>query len=199
MDKLKTLLIAFILLAVSPSCTVLEQANEMKNFARCDFRLRNMEDIVLAGVDITGVDQFSDLDFQQASAISMSAMKGKLPLYFVLNVEVRNPNDQKASMNRFLWDLFIDDVLVTSGKVIRDVKVPPGGGITVMPVEVGVDLFEVFTGEKANAVINFAMNMTGQGGEPSRIMLRAKPTIYIGTTEIKYPGFINIQQEFVSE
>jgi len=181
------------------SCKMLEQANEMKNFAKCEFRLKNIANVTLAGVDITNVDQFSDLSFAEAGNISMTAMKGKLPLYFVLNVEVRNPNEEKASMNRFLWDLIIDDILITSGKVIEDVKVPPGGGIAVLPVEIGVDLFEVLSGESADAVINFAMNLTGSGGSPSRVKLRAKPTIYVGMTQVKYPGFITIEEEFVSE
>ena len=171
----------------------------MKNFARCEFRLKNMEDISLAGVDVTDVDQLSDLSFAEATSISMTAMKGKLPLYFVLNVEVRNPNDNVASMNRFLWDLFIDDQLITSGKVTRDISVQPNGGIAVMPIEVAVDLFEVLSGESADALVNFAMNLAGNGGAPSRVMLRAKPTIYVAMTQVDYPGWIRIRQEFVSE
>lgn len=197
-SAIRLLLISFICLLLI-SCSVLEQANEMKNFARCEFRLKNVQDVTLAGVDVTNVDQFSDLSFAEAGSISLTAMKGKLPLYFVLNVEVRNPNAEKASMNRFLWDLFIDDVMITSGKVIQDVKVPPGGGIAVMPIQVGIDLFEILSGESADAIINFGLNLSGSGGAPTRIKLRAKPTIYINNTEVKYPGFITIEEEFVSE
>ena len=171
----------------------------MKTFARCEFRLKNIQDVTLAGVDITNVDQLSDLSFPEASNITMTAMQGKLPLFFQLNVEVRNPNDQKASMNRFLWDLFIDNNLITSGKVTKDVSVEPNGGISVMPIEVGVDLFEVLSGESADAIINFAMNLAGNGGSPTRIKLRAKPTIYVAMTQVDYPGWITIEQEFVSE
>ncbi len=197
-SAMRLAMICFICLSMV-SCKVMEQANEMKNFAKCEFRLKNIEAVTLAGVDVTNVDQFSDLSFPEASSISMEAMKGKMPLYFVLNVEVRNPNEEKASMNRFLWDLIIDDVLITKGKVIKDVKVPPAGGISVLPIEVAVDLFNVLSGESADAVLNFAMNLSGQGGQPSRVKLRAKPTIYIGMTEVKYPGFFTIEQVFVSE
>lgn len=188
-----------MLAVIMVSCSVLEQANEMKNFAKCEFRLKNVQDVTLAGVDVTDVDQFSDLSYSEATNITMTAVKGKLPLYFILNVEVRNPNPEKASMSRFLWDLFIDDIKITSGKVIKDVKVPPDGGIAVMPIEVGIDLFEVLTGESADAVANFAINLSGGGGTPSRIKLRAKPTVYIGTTQVKYPGFFTIEEEFVAE
>ncbi len=188
-----------MLAAIIVSCSVLEQANEMKNFAKCEFRLKGIQEVTLAGVDVTDVDQFSDLSFPEAGSISMTAMKGKLPLYFVLNVEVRNPNPEKASMNRFLWDLFIDDIMITRGKVIKEIKVLPDGGIAVFPIEVGIDLFEVLSGESADAIINFGLNLAGSGGSPSRIKLRAKPTIYVAMNHVKYPGFITIEQEFVSE
>ncbi len=193
------LIVISIIGLIMVSCSVMKQANEMKTFAKCEFRLKNIEDLTLAGVDISGVDQFSDLSFPEASSISMEAMKGDLPLYFVLNVEVRNPNAEKASMNRFLWDLFIDDILITKGKVIEDIKVPPDGGIAVLPIAIKVDLFDALTGESADAVLNFAMNLSGQGGAPSRVKLRAKPTIYVAMTQVKYPGFFNIEEEFVSE
>jgi len=188
-----------MLAVIMVSCSVLEQANEMKTFAKCEFRLKNMQDVTLAGVDVTDVDQFSDLSYSEATNITMTTVKGKLPLYFILNVEVRNPNPEKASMNRFLWDLFIDDIKITSGKVIKDVKVPPDGGIAVMPIEVSIDLFEVLTGESADAVANFAINLSGSGGTPSRVKLRAKPTVNVGTTQVKYPGFFTIEEEFVAE
>jgi hypothetical protein len=192
------LYVIILLLSIS-ACSVLEQANEMKNFAKCEFRLHSVPKVTLASVDVTNVDQFSDLSFAETSNITMQAMKGKLPLYLLLNVEVRNPNPRRASMNRLLWDLFIDDVLVTSGKVIQDVKVPPDNGTAIMPVEIGADLFEVLSGESADALINFAMNLSGQGGKPTRLKLRARPTVYVGTTQVKYPGFITIEEEFTAE
>ncbi len=193
------LFVVLALMAFLSSCKVLQQANEMKTFAKCEFRLKNIETITLANVDITDVDQFSDLSFSEATNISMIAMKGKLPLYFILNVEIRNPNEEKASMNSFLWDVFIDDVKITSGKVTKNVEVFPDGGIAVMPIEVGVDLFEILNGESAEAVMNFAMNLSGSGGVPSRVKLRAKPSVYIALTKVNYPGFFTIEQEFVSE
>ena len=193
------LFVVLALMAFLSSCKVLQQANEMKTFAKCEFRLKNIETITLANVDITDVDQFSDLSFSEATNISMIAMKGKLPLYFILNVEIRNPNEEKASMNSFLWDVFIDDFKITSGKVTKNVEVFPDGGIAVMPIEVGVDLFEILNGESAEAVMNFAMNLSGSGGVPSRVKLRAKPSVYIALTKVNYPGFFTIEQEFVSE
>lgn len=181
------------------SCSILDQTSEMKTFTECTFRLLDVENAVLAGVDIQDVQSFSDLSFTEASNLSMTALSGKLPLGFTVNVEVQNPNPQKATMNELYWVLFIDDKEITEGKVGDRLNVPPDGGTAIMPVDVHIDLFEVLTGESADAVMNFGMNLSGTGGTPSRIKLKVKPTIYVGMTRIKYPGFFIIEEEFVSE
>lgn len=180
------------------SCSILDQAGEMKTFAKCLFRLRDVQEVYLAGVDMQNVQSMNDLNFTEAGKISMAALSGKMPLDFTLNVEVQNPNNQAASMNEMYWELFIDNIEITRGNISRKVSIPPGG-TAIMPVGVQVDLFEVLSGESANAVMNFGMNLSGSGGTPSRIKLKIKPTIYIGMTQIKYPGFFTIQEDFVSQ
>jgi len=190
-----------LLMAILPfsSCSLFDQARDMKQFAKCEFRLKDVQDATLAGVYVQEKKQFSDLSFSEAGQISMSAIRGKLPLSFTLRVEVRNPNPKPATMNSFLWELYIDDVEITNGKVTHDVYVPPDGGITIMPVSINVDLFQVLSGESADAVTNFGMNLSGSGGVPSRIKLRAKPNIWVAGKRISYPGYITIRGDFVSE
>ena len=196
----RTARIFFLLLSLSflfSSCSILDQAGEMKTFTKCQFRLRDVQGVRLAGVDVQNVQSMNDLSFTETGQISMAALSGKLPLDFTLNVEVQNPNNQNASMNQMYWELYIDDIDITKGKVSQRVSIPPGG-TAIMPVGVQVDLFEVLSGESANAVMNFGMNLSGSGGAPSRIKLKIKPTIYIGTTQLKYPGFFTIEEDFVS-
>lgn len=162
------------------------------------FRLVDVQDVILAGVDVTHVDQFTDLSFSEGSKLSMAALSGKLPLGFTVNVEVKNSNPEQASMNELFWTLYIDDVEITQGRLGNRVKVPPNG-TAIMPIDVHVDIYEILSGESADAVLNFGMNLAGTGGVPSRIKLKAKPTIHIGMTKIKYPGYFTIEEEFVSE
>ncbi|HSG68342.1 MAG TPA: LEA type 2 family protein [Bacteroidales bacterium] len=194
---LKSLIPAFILIFFLPSCAVLDQTSEMKTFTRCMFRLSDIQDVLLAGVDVQDVQGMNDLSFSEASKLSMAALSGKMPLGFTLNVEVMNPNEKQASMNELFWELFIDDIEITQGKVSKKISIPPGG-TAIMPVGIQVDLFKVLTGESANAVMNFGMNLTGSGGQPSRVKLKIKPSVYIGMTQIKYPGFFTIEEEFTT-
>ena len=181
------------------SCSILDQTSEMKTFTKCLFRFVDVQDVVLAGVDVQEVQSFSDLSFTEATNLSMSALSGKLPLGFTVNIEVKNPNPEKASMTDLYWILFIDDIEITEGKVGTKVTVPPNGGTAVMPVDVQVDLFKILTGESADAVMNFGMNLAGTGNEPSRVKLKIKPYVNIGMTRVKYPAFFTIEEEFVSE
>lgn len=180
------------------ACSILDQAGEMKTFAKCKFRLRDVQEVHLAGVDVQNVKSMSDLSFTEAGKISMAALSGKMPLDFTLNVEVQNPNSQNASMNQMYWELYIDDIDITKGQITQKVSISPGG-TAVMPVGIHVDLFKALSGESANAVTNFGLNLAGSGGKPSRIKLKIKPTIYIGMNQIKYPGFFTIEEEFVSQ
>lgn len=181
------------------ACKILDQTSEMKNFAKCSFRVVDLQDAMLAGVDIQDVQQLSDLNFSETTKISMAALSGELPLGFTVNIEVENPNAEKASMNDLYWDLLIDDKEITKGHVSKKISVPPDGGRAVVPVPVMVDLWDVFSGESSEALMNFAMNLAGTGSYPSRVKLRIKPTIYVAMTKVKYPGFFTIEEEFVSE
>jgi hypothetical protein len=195
----RSLVVLFGLLLVSSSCSILDQANEIKAFTRCSFRLVDIQDAVLAGVDIQDVESFSDLSFSETSKISMAALSGELPLDLTVNLEVENPNPEKASVSALYWVLYIDDMEITEGRISDKVIVPPDGGRAIMPVPVQVDLWEVITGETSDAIMNFAMNLGGSGEYPTRLKLKIKPSVYVAMKKLNYPGFFTIEEAFVSE
>jgi hypothetical protein len=189
----KILLISII--AVFSSCGIIDQSRAMRNFGKCSFWLRDVQDITLAGVDMQYVDQFSDLSFPETARITTAVLSGDLPLFFILNVEVYNPNPEKAIMNEFKWILFIDDIEITNGIADRRVEVSPNGGIALLPISLSIDLFDALSGENTDAIINFGFNLAGLGGDPSRIKLKAKPSVYVSGKRINYPGYITIEEE----
>lgn len=195
----KYLLIVISMLMLFPACSILDQTSEMKTFTQCEFRLVDVDNIILAGIDVQDVRSASDLSFTEATNISMAALSGKLPLGLTANIEVRNPNPSKASMNSLYWKLFIDDIEITDGRVGEKVSVPADGGVASMPVDIQVDLFEVLQGESSDAIINFGMNLAGTGESSSRVKLKIKPNIVVGMTKVPYPGYFTIEEEFVSQ
>jgi len=170
----------------------------MGMLAKCDFRLKTIENTNLAGVNIQHIQKMTDLNLMDAGRISAAMMGKELPLTFILNVEARNPNASPASMQRIDWILLIDDIEMANGTNTQQVMVPANQGTALIPLQISTDLKKSLTGKSGTAILNFGFNLAGAGNTPSRITLKAKPTILIGSFPLAYPGYITVSQEFSS-
>lgn len=186
------------LIPVFHSCDVMQQASQLRSLTRCEFRIHNVTGLTLAGVNIQHAESLQDLSLTDYAKITAAFLSGYVPLDFDLNIAARNPNRNMAAMNELDWILFIDGTRVTEGKFDRRVEIPPDGGTTVFPVKLNLDLLEALSSESKDAVLNFALNLAGNSERPTQLMLKAKPTIYIGTRAVEYPGYITIKTDFTS-
>ncbi len=177
------------------SCSVVQQTTEIKNFGRCDFRIESARNMKLGGINIQGKDAVNDLSIYEITKIGTVIAGGTLPLTFDLNIEVKNPNPVMAAMNKLDWILLIDDIEMSRGLLNQRIEVP-AGSLANFPVFINLDLMKSLNGKSGDALINFAMNLAGTSSRPSRIKLKAKPTIMIGTTPVEYPGYIIIRTDF---
>ncbi len=199
MKKYRFHLLVVLLSVFFSSCDVLDQARQMAALSKCEFRLSSVEQLRLAGVNIQQVNHWSDLNLMDAAKITTAiAAGGSLPLNFTLNVEAKNPNTAMAGLNRLDWILLIDDIEMVSGVNENRVQIPANGGTSVIPLTIGVDLKEALKGKSAEAIANFGLNLAGAGNKPTRITLKAKPYIMVGSQNISYPGYLTIQNEFTS-
>ncbi|MFZ4401033.1 MAG: hypothetical protein ACOYO1_13430 [Bacteroidales bacterium] len=194
MNKSKLIILSFVILV--SSCDVLKDVSSMYNFAKCDFRLNNVENIRLAGVNVQKAQKLSDLTLLDAAKLTAAFASNQFPLDFTLNVEVKNPNTQKAVMNGMEWILLIDDIEMTRGNLNRRIEVLPNNQTSMMPLTLTFDLNKVLSGKSANAIINFGLNLSGTGNKPTRIALKAKPSVVIGNMTFPYPEYITIRTEF---
>lgn len=199
MKKLISLSALLITMMLLSGCEILNQAQQMANLTKCEFRLNSVDQLRLAGVNIQQVRQLSDLNFMDAAKITAAAASGgNLPLNFTLNVEVKNPNPATAGLNRLDWILLIDDIEMTTGVNDQRVQVAANGGTAIIPLTIGIDLRQALQGKSADAIANFGLNLAGAGNRPTRITLKAKPTIMLGSQTISYPGYLTVQNEFTS-
>ncbi len=194
MKKFKSALL--VLMIIVSSCDVVKDISGMYNFAKCDYRLSSVNNVRLAGVNVQNVNNLSALSIMDAARITTAIALNQLPLSFDLNVEVKNPNKEKAVMNGMEWILLIDNIEMTRGNLNHRIEVLPNNQSAMMPLTLSFDLKKVLTGKSADAVANFGMNLSGQGNKPSRIALKAKPSVVVGGITIPYPDYITIQNEF---
>jgi len=191
----KLLLSLILIMVLFSACSVLQQTSEIAALTKCEFRIESARNIKLAGVNIQDKSSLSELTMMEMAKIGSVLAGGTLPLTFDLNIQVKNPNPGLAAMNKLDWILIIDDIEMTRGVLNQRVEIP-ANAITSLPVAMSLDLMKSLSGKSGDALINFALNLAGTGSRPTRIKLKAKPTIMIGTKPIEYPGYITIKQEF---
>jgi hypothetical protein len=172
------------------------QIKQLTNLLNCDFRVSSVDNIRMADIDVQKIKTFTDLKFTDGAKLLAAVASGTLPLNLTVNVEAKNPNTQMAALNKMDWILLIDDIEMANGSTTKRVEVPANGGTGTFPIAVTTDLAKVLSGQSAKNVVNFGLNLAGYGSRPTRIAVKAKPTILVGGAAIMYPGYITIKSEY---
>ncbi len=189
--KQKVLFIILVLFIAS--CA---QIKEFTNLLNCDFRLSSADNITLGGMNVQKFKSFTDLTIMDGAKLLANVASGTLPLNFTLNVEARNPNTQKAALNKLDWIAFIDDTQIATGTTTQRVEIAPNNGTGTFPIQINTDLAKLLSGQAAKNIVNFGLNLVDAGNRPTRISLKAKPTIMVGNYALQYPGYITIKKDF---
>ncbi len=185
-------LISFVLLFSLASCT---QLLELSRMQQCNFKFKDVSNIRLSNINIQNINSFSSLRFADAAKLLAAYSSGNLPLTFTLNLEAKNPNSMKASMNGLEWIAIIDDIEVAKGNVSQSIVIPPNNVSTEIPISVSVNLLEVLSGKSKTTILDFGMNLAGVGNNKSRVKIKIKPNIKVGNAYLPMPGYITLSPE----
>ncbi len=185
--RLIPLLLAVLVLV--PGCTTLQQVAALR---QVDFDIDRVSNAFLAGVDVDRVRTYGDLRATDVARLTAAAARREMPLAFTLHLNAENPADNPAPARlvRLDWTLFIDDTETVSG-VYNDERLIEPGRTADIPVGIELDLFRFF-GDNARDLIDLGLNLAGAGGSPTRLTVRAQPTINTAFGPIRYPGTITI-------
>jgi hypothetical protein len=190
---MKTKIVLVVMVLFMASCA---QVKQLTNLLNCDFRVASADNINMAGIDVQKIKSFTDLKFTDGAKLLAAVAQGTLPLNLTVNIEAKNPNTQMAALNKLDWILLIDDIEMANGSTTKRVEVPPNNGTGIFPILVTSDLAKVLSGQSAKSIVNFGLNLAGYGSRPTRIAVKAKPTILVGGAAIMYPGYITIKSEY---
>jgi hypothetical protein len=176
-------------LLVTAGCATFQQIAALR---QVDFALERIAEVQLAGVDLDRVRSYSDLTVSDVARLTLALSEDRLPLAFELIVQGENPadNDVDARLVRFDWTLLLEDRETVSGVFDREVVFAPGQP-TTFPLAVELDLLEFFQGN-ARDLADLVLSLSGQGGRPRNVALRATPTISTALGPIRYPGAITV-------
>lgn len=174
-------------------------SDTLLNMQRLQFKLDNVNNFQLAGVNLSNKSSISDFSIGEALALTRAFSNKNLPAQFIINVAAKNPNDgtnnsrqTNATLAGLDWRLMIDGKQTISGGLASPVQVPGNGQSTTVPLSVSLNLYEFFANEGYDKLINLALALGGVNGSASRISLDAQPTVSTQFGNIKYPGRITI-------
>lgn len=139
--KITGFLIILLSALTMNSCDVLQQASQMANLSKCEFKLQSVNQLTLAGINVQNIHKYSDLTLKDAARTwpVATVASGQFPLDFTLNIEAKNPNTAAAS-TKLDAILLIDGIEMTKGIVSQQVTIPANNGIAVIPMKMSVDL-----------------------------------------------------------
>jgi len=171
------------------SCATLQQIAALRSV---DFQLDRLANVRVAGIDASSVSSYSDLSIMDAARVGAALARKELPLSFQLHIRAENPSDNPvtARLVRMQWTLLLDETETISGLIDQELELPPGQPRDI-PVSISLDLFDFFE-RSGPDLFNLALNIVGVGDEPSRVAIRAQPTINTALGPISYPQPITI-------
>lgn len=178
------------------SCDVLQQvANQFSsvaNLANCDFSLKNVSNVSVAGVNVKNLTQ-GNLTASDVVKLVAAYQSKKVPLTMNVNIDVSNPTTTEAAMTAMDWILAIDGTDMANGNNTCSYTIKPSATTTV-PLGVNTDLGELFSSKSVEALKTFASSFSNEGIS-SKVGLRIKPSISVGTTQVPFPNYINIEKK----
>lgn len=187
----KLMLVCLIVVTSFVSCDVIEQLSQLSQLASCTFDLTGVNNVKVSGIALGSNMTKSNLATGQLFQLTQSILQKTLPVTFNVNVKVNNPNNKTAAMNKIDYVLLIDNKEMLSGALNKKTTINAGSSSTVS-VPVTIDLFKVLSGESADAILNLAFKLTGDNNNPSKITMKVKPYIEVGTQTLSYPNYIDI-------
>ncbi len=189
----RTLVLAALATGLA-GCATLRQVMALR---QVDFSLAGVENGRLAGVNLRRIANYSDLNPLEVGRIALAVTRRDVPLEFRVMIRADNPADNgtAATMVRLAWTLLLDDKATINGVLDTAVTIPPGE-TRYIPVPMRLNLREFFDGP-AQSLVNLAASVAGLSSHPTRIAVRAVPTINTPIGPITYPSPITIVSQTV--
>ena len=188
----KALIILFVTMGLA-SCEVLTQMAQMANFANCKFNFNSVDHIQMLGVNLSKGMSKSDLNAVQLLSLANAIANRELPVTFNVNLGVNNPNSIPASMSKMDYIISLNGKQIVSTTLNKSINVPANSNSSVS-IPITTDLFQLFSGESADAIVNLAFKLAGASSDPINIGLKVKPYITINNQQLAYPDFISMNK-----
>ncbi len=197
MGKIKKVLVIVLLAATFTSCEQLaqiaNQAAQVMNLKNCTFDVDNISNINMLGINLSNGMSQSNLNASQLIKVTNSLMNKKLPVTFNVNLDVDNPNSIAASLGKMDYIISLNNKQVISSTFTDGFSIPANSSGKVA-IPISTDLFQLFSGETADAILNLAFKLAGAKSDPVNLGVQVKPYIKVNNQSLAYPDYITINK-----
>lgn len=172
---------------------IANQTAQMINLKNCAFDVTGINNITMLGIDLSKGMNRNSLNAAQLINVTNSLFNNKLPVTFNVNLNVSNPNSIPASLGKMDYIISLNNKEVISSTFMDGFSIPANGAGTIS-IPISTDLFQLFSSETADAILNLAFKLAGAQSNPVNLGVKVKPYIQINNQSLAYPDFISINK-----
>ena len=197
MKRIIRIIAIVILMASFTACEQLaqiaSQAAQVINLTKCEFDVSGISNINMLGVNLSRNMTLGDLNAAQVINVTNSLMNRKLPVTFNVNIDVDNPNGIAASLGKMDYIIALNNKQIISSTFTQGFSIPANSKGKIS-IPISTDLFQLFSGETKDAVLNLAFKLAGAKSDPVNLGVKVKPYIKVNNQSLAYPDFITINK-----
>lgn len=172
--------------------SVLDQAAGLANLANCEYNLKNVTGLNIAGVNVKSLVN-GNITLSDIQKLTSALVSKKVPMAMDVNIDIKNPTDKNAALTAMDWILDIDGSQFAQGNSTKSYTVTKQATTTV-PLGVNTDLYSMFSKDGINSLKNFVSSFKNDGTS-SKVGLRIKPLLNVGSYTVPMPNYIKVEKK----
>lgn len=158
-----------------------------------------MDRITIAGADVKKIIEGKTTQAMSIPGIALGLLRKDIPLRAQLNLEITNPTNALAAINNFDYIVLINKQEVFNGAVNQSVSIGAGQAVKV-PVQINANIYQFLSDNKLiDDIGGFIGGATNGKEQKGLVTLKIRPSINVGGSVVKYPGYITIDKEVSSK
>lgn len=162
---------------------------QIEALAKCDYSVESMQDVQFAGKGIESYIRNNEVNMAAVPGLAVAMLRKDLPLEAKVNMKVKNPSATKTAINSFKYLIEIQGKPLFEGTVNENIHLKTGESM-VVPLSFKVNLFDNAKEHGLEKMLNDAFTREGEGF----LVLKIKPSMKIGNSNIYYPGYITVDR-----
>lgn len=183
-----------LIIVLFTGCGINQQAQQIKALENCTYKITGVQQVSVAGTDLRKLINQQDFNIGSLPGVALGLLRKDIPLRADLNLEITNPVAKLAAINQFEYKILINNTELANGLIDKAISIGQGQSVTV-PVQITSNIYSLITNGN---VFNDIMKVAQKGNADDKLGLltiKIKPTIMVGSTAIKYPGYITINKD----